>query len=224
MIVKETDLFVHAPESLKTFTRETVIRLRGYIESYIDKHPSFMTTLVPWPTDEMAAKIIRDMIDAGQRANVGPMAAVAGAMAEHVGYEILKSGDEVIVENGGDIFLKTHERLVLGVYAGKSPLSFKVGLKIDSGDRPMAVCTSSGVIGHSKSFGIADAVCVVSTHCALADAAATAVGNGVKSKKDIVKAIDFGKQIEGVEGIVVIVKDKMGAWGNIEITKIKEKG
>lgn len=218
--VRETDLLIRAEKHLEDAARELVLEYRGYIESYIESHPEFAKTLVPWQINSPAPMIIRDMAQAGQKAGVGPMAAVAGAIAEYVGKGLLAFSNEVIVENGGDIFLKSEEPLSIGIFAGKSPLSLKIGLKLDPGSKPMAVCTSSGTIGHSLSLGKADAACVISESCALADAAATAVANRVKTKADIRAAIEFGKRIEGVRGLLVIIGDKIGAWGEVEIRKI----
>jgi ApbE superfamily uncharacterized protein (UPF0280 family) len=94
---------------------------------------------------------------------------------------------------------------------------------MDAGEQPMAVCTSSGTVGHSLSMGKADAVCIVSASCPVADAAATAVGNHVLTAADIHKAIEFGKKIKGVDGIIVIIKDKIGMWGDLEIVPLQEK-
>lgn len=221
IIVKETDLYVHAPTELEAVARDLVLQHRGYIESYIKRYPEFAKTLSPWHVSEPVPLIIQDMITAGEKAGVGPMAAVAGAIAEHLGIGILSHTDEVMVENGGDVFLKTDGPVVIGIFAGKSPLSLRVGLRVDSKNRPVSVCTSSGTVGHSLSLGKTDAVCVVSESCALADAAATSIGNQVVSEADIQKGIDFGKNIQGTAGIVIIMGDKIGAWGELEIVPIK---
>jgi len=163
------------------------------------------------------------MVSAGEAAGVGPMAAVAGAIAAQVGRELLESGHRVIVENGGDIFLKTDEPVVVGIYAGRSPLSMRIGLRIHPEGRAMAVCTSSGTVGHSVSFGNADAVCVIGASCALADAAATAIGNRISSKADIQQAMEFGKRIPGTDGLVVIVKDRIALWGQLELVPLEGK-
>ncbi len=221
--VKETDLFVHAAKHLEDITREIILRHRGYIEAYIQRYPEFAKILNPWRISGPAPIIIKDMAKAGEKAGVGPMAAVAGAVAEHVGIDLLSHTDEVVVENGGDVFLKTNDPATIGIFAGKSPLSMHIGLRVDSGDKPVSVCTSSGTIGHSLSLGKADAVCVKSGSCPLADAAATSIGNHVRTKKDIQSAIDFGKKIEGITGIVVVIDDKIGLWGDIEVVPIKGK-
>ena len=150
---------------------------------------------------------------------MGPMAAVAGAISEFVGKGLLNFSSEVIVENGGDIFMQSQSDRIAGIYAGDSPLSQKIGLKIPAEDTPMGL-SSSGKIGHSLSFGKADAVVILSKDTALADAAATAVGNIVISAGDIQKGINFAKMIEGVLGVVVIVEDKLGAWGDIQLVRL----
>jgi ApbE superfamily uncharacterized protein (UPF0280 family) len=223
VVVKESDLFVHAPKHLENLARELILQYRGYIESYIARYPEFAETLSPWYCNDPAPMIVQDMINAGIKAGVGPMSAVAGAVAEYVGRGLLLHTDEIIVENGGDIFLKINEPAVVGIFAGKSPLSLRVGLRLPPDDTGLAVCTSSGTVGHSLSFGKADAVCVASRSCALADAGATAIGNQVKSKADIQNALDFGKQIQGLSGIVIIADDKIGMWGDLEMIPLKKR-
>jgi len=218
--VQETDLYVQAPKPLEDITRELILKHRGYIEKYIEKHPEFLDTLKPWRVHGPAPIIVCDMVSAGQKAGVGPMAAVAGAIAEHVGADLLKYTDEVVVENGGDIFLKTDDPVTMGIFAGTSPLSMRMGLRIKSKEKPVGVCTSSGTVGHSLSLGKGDAVCVVSDSCTLADAAATAIGNRLKSKDHIGSSIDFGKTIDGVNGIVVIVGEAVGIWGDLEVVPL----
>ena len=220
VVVKETDLFIHAGKILVDKTTELVLKYRGYVENYINMYPEFEKTLKPWQIDGPAPSIVRDMVSAGKKASVGPMAAIAGAIAEYVGLDLLLSSDEVVVENGGDIFLKTNEPLKIGIFAGKSPLSLRIGFRIDSIKKPVAVCTSSATVGHSLNFGNADAVCVLSESCSLADAAATSISNHIKSKTDIPKAIDIGKNIEGVDGIAIIMNDKIGMWGKLELIPV----
>jgi ApbE superfamily uncharacterized protein (UPF0280 family) len=216
--VQETDLIVYARHINTDAVRDAVIEQRGHIEGYLRRHPGFYPALEPWPDDPVAPPIVREMIRAGQKAAVGPMAAVAGAMAEAVGRKLLDRTDEIIIENGGDIFLATEHDVTVGVYAGNSPLSLNIGLNIPSSETPFSICTSSGTVGHSTSFGKADAVCVLCRSCAQADAGATAIGNQVRSPDDIEAAIRLGRTIPGIVGILVIVEDKMGAWGRIEIS------
>jgi len=218
--VKETDLLVQADCGLAEQATDLVLRHRGVIESYVQMYPDFLKTLTPWRIRGPVPRIIRDMAAAGAAAGVGPMAAVAGAISAHVGVDLLSYTSQVIVENGGDVFLKIKDPGTIAIYAGASPLSLKIGLKVYPHGNPLGVCTSSGTVGHSFSFGKADAASVVAHDCALADAAATAVCNQVQSGKDIQKAIDFGKRIRGVNGLIVIIGDRIGMWGDLEIVPL----
>ena len=220
MRVQETDLSIYADRDVSDATREAVVQQRGYIEAYIRRHPDFAIRLEPWATDDLAPPIVRDMISAGQRAQVGPMAAVAGAVAEHVGRSLRSIAGQIIIENGGDVYADTSQDLDIAVYAARSPLSLQIGLKIRADHMPVAVCTSSGTVGHSLSRGRADAVCVISPSCSLADAAATAIGNRVSVDADIDTAIEWGKTIPDVLGILVVLDEKMGVWGQVELVPL----
>ncbi len=217
LCVRETDLFIHCDSDVSQKALECVYIYRGFIESYIKKHPDFLTSLEPIQDDDFAPPIIRDMLNASLAANVGPMASVAGAISEYVANELLKMSRNVIVENGGDIYLKTQEEVRVGVFAGNSPLTYKVGLLLKPEQMPLGVCTSSGTIGHSLSFGKADAVCVLSKTSTMADAAATAIGNLVKDKGDIRTALEKGIKIEGVLGALIVMGEHFGVIGDIEL-------
>ncbi len=220
VVVKETDLLVRTKQRLEKETRDFILKHRLPLERYAQGHPEFVDSLVPIPTDRRAPPIVRTMIEAGQKAGVGPMAAVAGAVAEYVGMDLLDHSEDVMVENGGDVFIKTTFSVTVAIFAGCSPLSGRVGIRIDGRDTPMGVCTSSGTIGHSLSMGRADAVVVISRSTALADAGATSIGNAVSGKNDVASAISFGKNLDGVLGIVVVVGDKLGTWGALELVKV----
>jgi ApbE superfamily uncharacterized protein (UPF0280 family) len=134
-----------------------------------------------------------------------------------VGTELLAFSPEVIVENGGDIYMKSLRKRLVGVYAGPSPLTGKIGLEINGADTPIGICTSSGTVGHSLSYGKADAVIVLSQSAILADAAATAIGNLIKQPADIPSGIELAKSIEGVAGVIIIKGDNTGLWGKVKI-------
>jgi len=214
----ETDLLISAGKNLENKARESILNYRQDIESYIKKNRDFLTSLEPVGVEGDAPLIVKAMADAGRTASVGPMAAVAGAIAEFVGRDLLAYTDEVIVENGGDIFIKTKVKRALGIYAGEnSPFSGKLTLEISPSEEGLGVCTSSGTVSHSLSFGKADAALIISNDAALADAAATAVGNVIKNKDCIEKGIAIARSIEGVKGALVIVGDKLGSWGDIKL-------
>lgn len=218
--VKETDLYIRAARDLSGEALASVENMRRSLEMYIRKNPLFLHSLEPLPVADDSARIVKLMAGAAHAAGVGPMAAVAGAVAELVGIDLLRYTDEVIVENGGDIFIKTHRKRLTGIYAGGSPFTGKMAMEIEPETTPCGICTSSGTVGPSLSLGMADAAIVLSPSAALADAAATAVGNIAKSVEDIPAAIERGKDIQGVTGILVIVGDRMGAWGNVKLVKL----
>jgi hypothetical protein len=218
--VGETDLFITASTNLAQVARDAVLQARLFLEQHIKAQPFFQTSLVPLPIDGCVPGIIKDMLEAAADCSVGPMAAVAGAVAEYVGHELLKYADEVIVENGGDIFLQTCRDITMGVFAGTSPLSERIGIRIPGSDKPWGFCTSSGTVGPSLSFGKADAVTVKSRSAAYADAAATAIGNMVITKHDIHKAIEASKKLSGIDGVLIIKDDMLGIWGDMHLVQL----
>ncbi|MFC1913281.1 UPF0280 family protein [Chloroflexota bacterium] len=217
--VKETDLHIRATADLSRKAHKLVVKYREKLESYIEQHPAFLTSLTPLLVDENAPLIVRVMSASAAKAGVGPMAAVAGAIAEFVGNELAAISTEVIVENGGDIYLKSSQKRLIGIYADKSPLTGKISLEIDGEDTPLGICTSSGTVGHSLSYGKADAVIALAKSAALADAAATAIGNLIVQPDDIASGIEFAQGIDGLMGVIVIKDDKIGLWGKVKITK-----
>jgi ApbE superfamily uncharacterized protein (UPF0280 family) len=222
VIVKETDLYIRAQSDLKRKAHKLVLKYRQQLEGYIERHPEFLSSLEPLAVGSDVPRIVTEMAEAAKKTGVGPMAAVAGTIAEFVGRELLESSPEIIVENGGDIFLKSSSDRVIGIYAGQSPLTGKVGLEIKGKDTPLGICTSSGTVGHSLSFGQADAVIALSKSTALADAAATAIGNIIKSADDIPRGIERAIGIRGLNGVIIIKDDKIGLWGKVKIRPMSE--
>jgi ApbE superfamily uncharacterized protein (UPF0280 family) len=218
--IKETDIRIGADRELRKEAYELALKCRGDIEEYIAAHQRFLESLEPIDCSNDAPDIIRRMCEASKKAGVGPMAAVAGAVSEFVGMGLLKMCNEVIVENGGDIFMKSDVPRKVGVYAGKSRLSEKIALEIMPDKTPLGICTSSGTVGHSLSFGRADAVVIVSKDTFLSDAVATATGNVVKDESHIEKGIEFASSIDGVDGVLIIVGESLGAWGDIKLVKL----
>ena len=217
---KETDLYIRAKSDLKRQAYELVVKYRRMLEEYIELHPSFQTSLEPVAVADDAPPLVSGMAEAAQKAGVGPMAAVAGAIAEAVGSELLTLSQEVIVENGGDIYLKSLRKRLIGIYAGQSPLTGRVGLEIKAKDTPLGICTSSGTVGHSLSYGKADAVIVLAPSTALADAAATAIGNRILKPEDIAGGIEFARSIGGLKGAVIIQGEQVGVWGEVKFGDI----
>ena len=219
--VKQTDLYIRSRRNLKDKALYSVLKHRAPLEAYIERHPLFLTTLDPYQAEAEAPAIVKEMARVSQLTGVGPMAAVAGVIAEAVGRDLLAFSPEVIVENGGDIFLKISKKRLVGIYAGQSSFTKKIALEIMPGETPLGICTSSGTVGHSLSLGSADAVIVLSPSTSLADAAATALGNVVKAADDIPQVIKKAQSIEGLCGVVIIVSDKMGVWGSVKIVPLE---
>ena len=218
--VGESDLQISAESNLIEETKHLLIKYRNEVAAYIKKHPEFLTSLVPINPTVEAPEIVKDMCRVSSLTGVGPMAAVAGAVSKYVGKSLLQYSKEVIVENGGDVFIKPKKSRRIAIYAGKSVFSNRIGINIPYDSGEYGVCTSSGTVGHSLSFGKADAVVILSKDVVLADATATAVANVVKSKKDMEKGLNTAMSILGIEGAVIIVEDKIGAYGAVDIVKL----
>lgn len=218
---EQTDLFIRAEKDLYSKALDLVIEGRALIEDQAKREPDFLTSLSPLPIPGVCPPLVRDMYQAGARTGVGPMAAVAGAMAEYVGLGLMEySPAGLAVENGGDIFLFGPGDMVVGLYAGDSPLSMRLGVRLVFEGAPFGICTSSGTIGHSLSLGGSDAATVISRNAALADAAATALGNRIKDAEDMEEALNWALSIEGIQGAVIIIGDKIGLLGDISIEPI----
>lgn len=215
---RETDLEILTNKPVdRDFIKERVCLYRWDIENYINKDRRFLTTLKPLEVEINAPLIVKEMAISAKKANVGPMSSVAGAIAGFLGRDLLRKGyKDVIIENGGDIFLKTTKTRIIGIYTGRSLVWNKLGLKIRPAYTPMGICTSSGTIGHSLSFGCADSVVVLAKTAALADAVATATANRVSSKESLQGALTFARNIRGVCGVVIILKNNLISWGKIK--------
>lgn len=218
---KETDLQILTNKPLdKDFLKERIRQYRWDIENYIIRDRRFLTALKPIAVELTAADIVKRMSEASRLADVGPMATVAGAIAEFLGRDLLNKGyKEVIIENGGDIFLSSRKVRTVGIYPGRLKLWRGLGIKIKPKITPIGIATSSGTLGHSLSFGCADSVVILSKNVALADAVATATANRINSKKDISFALNFSRSIKGICGAVVILRNNLASWGKIELVR-----
>ena len=202
--------------------KESIKRNRQELELYVRANPTFLHTLIPIPVPEKPL-VARMMAEAAQKADVGPMAAVAGAIADLAVEDMKHSGCQVaVVENGGEIMATSNQPIDVAVAVGEEPLSKRFGFRLT--EFPIAVATSSGRFSHALSFGDAEAATVFCKNATLADAAATAVGNVVKgedAQAGIQAGINKGSTIEGVEGIMIVYKGQVGTWGEIpQIIKV----
>lgn len=215
----ETDLLVMAGSKLEKDTLELVRRARSEITAYEESHPGFFESLEPLTAGEEAPEIVRAMCRAGATFGVGPMAAVAGAVSEYVGRGLLEYSAEVVVENGGDVFARTEKESVFALYAGEdSPFSEKVRFRVNA-KSGVGVCTSSGVVGPSLSFGRADAVVALSGDTCMADAAATALANLIRGPEDVERVVSREGDKNRLDGLIACAGDKIALWGEVELVE-----
>jgi hypothetical protein len=221
---RETDLWVaidrdHYREEAVRFTMDRILCYREILEKHIADHPEFRDSLTPVIAPGGTHPLITAMSEAAMQAGTGPMSAVAGAVAEYVCRDLQAEfeAEEVIVENGGDIFLKLTAPVSIAVHAGDSPLSEKIALQIKPEETPLSLCCSSGTVGHSLSFGMADACMIACRSGAEADAFATAFCNQVKNAGIVHEVTEKALGHPQIMSVVIIAGDKLGLGGKIEV-------
>lgn len=195
---------------------QEIVRQRRILSDYIGRQPEFLSSLTPVKLLPEAPVIVKEMHAASLKTGVGPMAAVAGITAQMAAEAALKAGGtEAIVENGGDVYLSSAKEVVIGLYAGENPLSGKLGLAVAEKEMPLAICSSSGKMGHSHSMSDCDLATVTSDNAALADAAATLACNLVTSVDLIDPAMEKIVRISGIRGILIVKDDRIGIAGGL---------
>lgn len=219
--VGESDLWVTAREDLSGPIADHLHIIRGQIQAFAVMHPEFLRSLVPLGVPGAAPEIVRAMAEAGQACGVGPMASVAGAVAQSVADAFCRQSPDVLVENGGDVYLhSTRDRTVALLAEPES--GAKIGLSISADEFPVALCSSSGKVGHSLSLGKGDLVTVRSGSGPLADAAATALANIIQEDKDVGRVVELAQQWEahGIDGVFAQCGKKIAAWGKMELVAL----
>ncbi len=222
--VEESDLWISGVKpDLEPLVYDRLLHYRSSLNAFLQRHPEWRDSLVPinaagYP---LVPPLARQMMTASEIAGVGPMAAVAGALAEAVGRDLMTLSPELVVENGGDVFLAGRSEYSLAIFAGTSPLSGSLGIKV-SASSPFScgVCTSSAQVGHSLSFGRADAVTIVAVNAALADAVATAMANRVQKKADLARIVEGALALDGIIGAVAVLGSDLAAGGDLELIDI----
>ncbi len=218
VVVEESDLLILAKSDVRVLAERVLREVRAELVEYMARDPGFSAALGPHELLPGAPAIAVAMARAAARFGVGPMAAVAGAVAERVGEAVARDSGDAIVENGGDIYVSTQRPVAFGFYAGeKSPFTGRLRFRVAGVGESFGVCTSSGTVGHSLSFGKADAVTIVCDNAAEADAAATAIANLVVDAADIDRAIAEARKFNEIKGIIAAKEDRIGIWGAIEI-------
>ena len=220
----ESDLWIGVDNgsysaSMEADTYAMLVDLRRSMDAYLLIDPQYKTTLTPYDAGLEAPEILKSMSGVSHKTGIGPMSAVAGAVALKVA-GFLKSRydvNEVIVENGGDIYAQASTDMDISVFAGQSPLSEKIGLHIPAGSFPLGICTSSGTVGPSLSLGRADAVMIVCKDVMLADSYATAMANCIQSINDLQPVIDRISNTPDILGAIAVKDDRMAICGQFEL-------
>jgi len=216
VVYKESKLFLKFErEEFLEVAYSSLLRSRAELEEYLAVHPLFGSSLEPVEVEEDAPAVVKLMAEAAGKTGVGPMAAVAGAIAEIMLQAVVDEGCRfAIVENGGDVAMVVDKPARVAVYAGSSPFSGRIWFEVEPQETPLGVCTSSGTVGHALSFGNADAAVAFADGAALADAAATAIGNVVKDESSVREGAEFARKLP-IRGAVVIKGRSISAWGKI---------
>lgn len=214
--IKETSAAVICREIFIDIALSEIHRQRRLLETYIRRNPGFASSLVPVEVPGDAPPIVRKMASAAARTGTGPMAAVAGAIAAFTVEAAVDAGAKhFIMDNGGDIAMRIDRPVVVGIYTGPARLK-NIGLKFLPRDDIIGVCTSSATVGHSLSFGKADAAVVISGDVLLADAAATMLGNRIQGQdRGEIETALASRLIPGIEAMIAVIDDTMAWYGNI---------
>ena len=224
----ESDLWIGVDNgsysaSMEADTYAMLVELRRSMDAYLFMDSQYKAALTPYDAGIEAPSILKDMSKVSHKTGIGPMSAVAGAVALRAA-DFLKSQfgvKEVIVENGGDIYAEAHSDMDIAVFAGQSPLSEKIGLHIPAADFPLGICTSSGTVGPSLSLGRADAVMIVCKDVLLADSYATAMANRIQSINDLQPVIDRIQNIPEILGAIAVKDDRLALCGHYELRLFK---
>ena len=224
----ESDLWIGVDNGSYSASMEAdvyamLVEMRRSMDAYLLMDPAYKTALTPYDAGLEAPAILKEMSKVSHKTGIGPMSAVAGAVALRVANFIKQQYGvkEVIVENGGDIYAEAHSDMDIAVFAGQSPLSEKIGLHIPAADFPLGICTSSGTVGPSLSLGRADAVMIVCRDVLLADSYATAMANRIRTVNDLQPVIDRIQNNPDILGSIAVKDDRLAICGQFELRLFK---
>jgi ApbE superfamily uncharacterized protein (UPF0280 family) len=219
-IIEETDVLIKSDnEKAIEKALKSIKENRRLLKDYLKNHPLILYSLTPTPLNSLefnAPEIVKRMVKASNKAEVGPMASVAGALADLALEEMIKEGAEIaLIENGGEIAINSKVDINVVIHSCFLFSSKKFGFKISSEDCPLGIATSSSKSPRALSLGNADSVTVLAENAAIADAAATAICNVIKDEKTIQKGLNLAKKIDGVKGVIAIKGNHVGLCGSI---------
>lgn len=216
IIYKYSDLLVSCDRNIIPKLERLIEGIYYLLESCIKENPSFQKSLSPLKIKSEYPPVIKKMCRKAAIFNVGPMATVAGAVCDYLASGLDRYCSRLIIENGGDVFIKSNKDIEVGVYLKNKHFENKIYLKIKAAGTPCGLCSSSGSFGHSLSMGSSDLVVVLAKSTISADGAATSIANNIRGPEDISKTISSYKNIKDITGILIVKDDKLGVWGNIE--------
>jgi len=219
IIYKYTDLLIHSDKDIKDKIEGPLKEFYEELEFVIKKYPSFLKSLSPLKIKPFFSQVIKKMCRLSEPFNVGPMAAVAGAVNDYISNHLLKYCGSLLIENGGDLFLSSKRDLNVGVYLKNNYFNNKLVLIVKARDMPCGLCASSSIFGHSLSLGKCDIAVAQSKSSIEADAAATALANSVMHVDDVEKSINHFKKIGNLTGLIIVKDNKIGIWGAVELCK-----
>ena len=217
VIYNYSDLLISCDKNIKDRIEKPLKKIYEFLMFCIKNHPSFLKSLSPIKVNYYFPGIIKKMCEKSSLFKVGPMAAVAGTVCEYIASELTGYCKNLIIENGGDLYIKSSSDLNVGVYLKNKYFKNKIVLKINSKDTPCGLCSSSGTFGHSLSLGKSDLSVVLASSPITADAAVTAIANRITDSKDIQRTINFYNKFKEIKGILIIIDDKIGIWGSFEL-------
>ncbi|MBN2072408.1 MAG: UPF0280 family protein [Actinobacteria bacterium] len=219
LVYRYSDLFLSSNTDVIKRAMELVRDFYRQIDKVISSNPRFLKSLVPLKAEEDYTAVIKKMCHAAGELNVGPMAAVAGAVCDYIAEGLPdRACRDLIIENGGDLYLRSRRDLSVGLYIKGSSIGDSLSLQIKGNQTPCGLCSSSGRFGHSLSLGKSDLVTVMAVSTITADAAATAIANSIISENDIDKTINIYRGKKGIRGILIVKNERIGIWGNITLS------
>ncbi|MCK5786113.1 MAG: UPF0280 family protein [Candidatus Sabulitectum sp.] len=222
VVLGESDLQIYAEKDLRKEAVTVLTGIRQTLHEHITLNPLFKRSLAP-VTSGSTDPFITGMEEAGREWNTGPMASVAGAIAQEVGRALLHYSSTVVVENGGDVWACSPVPVEFLVYPGEgSPFSNGINFTLDA-SQGVSVCTSSGKVGPSFSMGRADAVTAIHSCGARADAAATSLANRIRGESDVTRTVEEVACRRKLKGIIAACGESIGIWGDIHLTEREKR-
>lgn len=228
-VIEESDLWItcgkaylDAAGDLPARVMEKLRDIRSVLKAWLRLQPEFGPSLVPVAVPESAPDIIKEMARGGERWQVGPMAAVAGAVAEEIARAFMDESPDFLVENGGDIFMASRRERTVALLPDPENAA-GIGIKLKASLFPLSVCSSSSTIGHSLSFGNGELVTVIAGDASMADAAATYLCNKLKSPRDLEGILREAEEAPEIIGLFASCQGQMGLWGDVELVVIDNK-